>query len=133
MINHITLFVSDLEESTLFYSKALAPLGYKITSKEKDQFDYAAAGFAIEDREGKRDFWITPSKTAKIGNSFSCLAFTASNKQIVDNFYSESIKAGAKDNGAPGYRPEYHAGYYAAFIIDPNGYNIEAVFDENIN
>ena len=56
--------------------------------------------------------------------------FYGINKQVVDNFYKGALNAGAKDNGVPGYRPQYHPGYYAAFVIDPNGFNIEAVWDD---
>jgi len=124
VLNHITLRVSNLEKSKAFYTHTLAPLDYKLfVEKEK------SAGYGIEDSVGKRDFWI---KTGEVGEkkSFSCLAFTASSKEIVEAFHKAGIEAGGVNNGAPGYRPEYHAGYYAAFVLDPDGYNIEAVFDD---
>ncbi len=62
--------------------------------------------------------------------SFSCIAFNATSTQMVDAFYKAALEAGGKDNGAPGYRTQYHPGYYAAFVLDPDGYNIEAVFDD---
>jgi catechol 2,3-dioxygenase-like lactoylglutathione lyase family enzyme len=124
MINHVTLRVSDLQESKEFYSRALAPLGYKMILSDDD-----GAGFAIEDVEGKRDFWIKTGDVPK-HSSFSCLAFTAQSKEAVNNFHATALEAGAKDNGAPGYRKHYYPGYYAAYVIDPNGYNIEAVFDD---
>ncbi|MCR4277693.1 MAG: VOC family protein [Candidatus Berkelbacteria bacterium] len=124
MLNHITLRVNDLEKSKKFFLAALGPLGYKLfVEKEK------SAGFGQADIEGNRDFWI---KEGEVGEtkSFYCLAFTAPNKEGVENFYRAALEAGGVDNGAPGYRPQYHAGYYAAFVLGPDGYNIEAVFDD---
>jgi len=124
MLNHITLRVSDLEKSKAFFLAALTPLGYKIFVNTE-----MSAGFGTTNIEGNRDFWI---KQSVIGNiqSFSCLAFTATSKDEVDEFYNAALKAGGIDNGAPGYRPEYHPGYYAAFVLDPDGYNIEVVWDD---
>ena len=124
MLNHVNLVVGDLEKSKKFFQAALAPLGYKLLVEHPK-----SAGFGQADIEGSRDFWI---KEGLVGDnkSFSCLAFTAPNKETVDYFHKQAIKAGAKDNGPPGYRPNYHAGYYAAYVIDPNGYNIEAIFDD---
>ena len=130
MINHLTLRVSDFERSKEFYSKALKPLGYQYLKKTKDNFHYTTAGYGIVDEEGHRDFWIKKEENYILAHSFSCLAFTATNKEMVDSFFEAAIKAGGKDNGKPGYRPEYHPGYYAAFVLDPDGNNIEAVFDD---
>ncbi len=124
MINHVSLVVSDLEKSKKFFQAALAPLGYKLLAEHPK-----SAGFGQADKEGSRDFWIKEGTVGE-SKSFSCLAFTAQSKEEVDIFYKEAIKAGARDNGTPGYRPKYHVGYYAAYVIDPNGYNIEAVFDD---
>jgi len=124
MLNHITLRVSNLEKSKQFFLAALAPLGYKLfVEKEK------SAGFGQADIEGNRDFWIHEGKVDET-KSFSCLAFTALSKEAVENFYKAALEAGGTDNGAPGYRPQYHLGYYAAFVHDLDGYNIEAVFDD---
>lgn len=126
MLNHITLFVSDIERSKKFYAAALAPLGYRLL-RDKG----ASAGFGQSDTDGARDFWIkqVPETLPEV-KSFSCLAFTATNKEQVDGFHKAALEAGATDNGAPGYRPKYHPGYYAAFIHDPDGYNIEVVWDD---
>ena len=124
MLNHITLRVSDLEKSKKFFLTALAPLSYKLFIEKPN-----SAGFGQADIEGNRDFWIKQAQTNDV-KSFSCLAFTASSKEAVENFYTAALEAGAKDNGAPGYRPQYHPGYYTAFVIDPDGYNIEAVWDD---
>ena len=124
MLNHITLRVSNLKKSKQFFLAALAPFGYKLfVEKEK------SAGFGQADIEGNRDFWIHEGKISEI-KSFSCLAFTASSKEAVENFYKAALEAGGEDNGAPGYRSQYHPGYYAAYILDPDDYNIEAVFDD---
>jgi len=125
MLNHITVRVSDLEKSKEFYSHTLKPLGYKLLlSKE------TSAGYGVEDVEGKRDFWIKQNDARQSVHSFYCLAFTAANKQEVDDFYKAGLEVGGKDNGAPGYRTKYHPGYYAAFVLDPDGHNIEAVYDD---
>lgn len=124
MINHINLKTKKLEESTLFYTAALGALGYKLLHKDNE-----VAGFGQEDVEGKRNFWIKLREYS--GNSsFTCLAFTAKNQEEVQNFYDAAMGAGGIDNGKPGYRPEYHPGYYAAFVLDPDGNNIEAVWDD---
>ena len=125
MLNHITLRVSNLPRSKAFYVAALAPLGYQMYWDTED-----AGGFGAEDRDGMREFWIKEGGIAKEEHSFSCLAFDAPNKDAVDKFYAAALAAGGKDNGAPGGRPEDHPNYYAAFVIDPDGYNIEAVFDK---
>ncbi|HTR19187.1 MAG TPA: VOC family protein [Candidatus Paceibacterota bacterium] len=123
MLNHITLLVSDVEKSWKFYAEALKPLGYKLLRKHADH-----AGFFAQDVTGKRDFWIKLGK--KPGPlSFTCLAFGATNTKAVDEFYKAALAAGGTDNGAPGLRPEYNTKYYAAYVLDPDGYNIEAVVD----
>ena len=124
MIDHVTLRVSDYEKSKEFFSRALKPLGYVLTREFPKDF---SAGFAAD---GRRDLWIKAGSTDQRSHSFSCLAFVARSKQAVNDFYKAALDAGGQDNGAPGYRPEYHPGYYAAFVLDPDGYNIEAVFDE---
>ncbi|MFA6099543.1 MAG: VOC family protein [Patescibacteria group bacterium] len=125
MLNHITVRVSDMQKSKIFYSQILRPLGYKLLAENKK-----TVGFGIEPTEGRHDFWLIPGEGGQQPHSFSCLAFTAGNKQMVDEFYRAGIEAGGKDNGPPGYRKQYHPGYYAAFVLDPDGHNIEAVFDD---
>jgi catechol 2,3-dioxygenase-like lactoylglutathione lyase family enzyme len=115
MIAHTSLAVSDYQKSKTFYRKALAPLGYKNNMEFGD-----AAGF----NDGKNtDFWIAKGPVAP-----THLAFEARSKSEVDEFYQAALAAGAKDNGGPGYRPEYWPGYYAAFVHDLDGHNIEAVW-----
>jgi predicted lactoylglutathione lyase len=115
MIAHTTLPVSDFVKSKAFYMLALAPLGYKNNMEEGE-----AAGF----NDGKNtDFWIVHEDTVVPTH----LAFEANNQQEVEAFYKAALAAGATDNGGPGYR-NYWPGYYAAFVYDLDGHNIEAVW-----
>jgi len=115
MIAHTTLHVSDYTKSKKFYIKALSPLGYT------NNMEYGeAAGF----NDGKNtDFWIASENTIVPTH----LAFEAKSRQEVEAFYTAALDAGATDNGGPGYR-DYWPGYYAAFVYDPDGHNIEAVW-----
>jgi catechol 2,3-dioxygenase-like lactoylglutathione lyase family enzyme len=120
MIAHASLPVRDYKSAKDFYSKVLAPLGYTLT---QPMDEYKVAGF--NDSNSKNtDFWIGEKEQVVAGH----IAFEAKNKQQVDDFYKAALAAGGKDNGAPGYRKEYWPGYYAAFIHDADGHNIEAVF-----
>jgi predicted lactoylglutathione lyase len=115
MIAHTSLPVSDYRKSKSFFVKALAPLGYT------NNMEYGeAAGF----NDGKNtDFWISKEKTVVRTH----VAFEAHSSQEVQAFHQQAIAAGGRDNGSPGYR-EYWPGYYAAFVLDPDGNNIEAVW-----
>lgn len=117
MIHHVTLHVSNYEKAKEFFSKTLKPLGYE---KIMDFPEYKAAGFG---KSGKPDFWIAEKNP--FGNQH--VAISAENQEQIGRFYEAAIKAGAKDNGAPGFRKEYSPDYYAAFILDSDGNNIEAV------
>jgi predicted lactoylglutathione lyase len=115
MIAHTSLCVSDYPKSKAFYVKALGPLGYRNNMEHGK-----AAGF----NDGKNtDFWIHEEKTIVPTH----LAFEVKNREQVDAFHRAAIEAGGKDNGEPGYR-EYSPGYYAAFVCDLDGNNIEAVW-----
>jgi catechol 2,3-dioxygenase-like lactoylglutathione lyase family enzyme len=116
MIDHIALKVSDQERSRRFFQEALAPLGYELLMEH----DISGSGFG---RDGKPDFWI------QLGDPSGPLhvCFSAADRATVDRFHGAALKAGARDNGAPGLRPEYHPNYYGAFVIDPDGNNVEAV------
>lgn len=121
MIDHIGIAVSDYERSKKFYQKALAPLGYKLLMEVQ-----GFAGFGIENSDGPiATFWMHEDKS-KIFSGMH-IAFNATNRKLVDEFYQEAIKANGKDNGKPGVREMYHPTYYGAFVLDPDGYNIEAV------
>ena len=119
MIDHMGIPVSDLERSIAFYTKALAPLGYELIKK----YEGFAAGFGIG---GKPDFWLGKGDV-KQGIH---VAFRASGRANVREFYDAAIAAGGKDNGPPGTRPMYHEHYYGGFVHDPDGHNIEAVCHE---
>lgn len=116
MIAHTTLPVADCERATAFYLKALAPLNYR------KNMDF---GEAVGFNDGKNtDFWIAKRETIAPLH----LAFEAKSRQEVEAFHAAALAAGGKDNGEPGYRPEYWPGYYAAFAYDLDGNNIEAVW-----
>ena len=116
MLEHISVPVTNFSKSKKFYVAALKPLGYKLT------MDYSpeAAGFK---EGGHTSFWIVRKK-GKITTTH--LAFLAKNRKAVQAFHKAALKAGGKDNGGPGLR-DYSAVYYAAFVLDPDGTNIEAV------
>ena len=116
MIDHVTANVSDFARAKSFYEQARAPLGY---SKQME-FE-SAAGFGTG--QGIPDFWIG----SKEGRGATHVAFTAADRGTVDAFHEAALAAGAEDNGAPGVREHYHQNYYAAFVHDPDGNNIEAV------
>jgi catechol 2,3-dioxygenase-like lactoylglutathione lyase family enzyme len=117
MIAHASLPVSDYQKAKKFYTDALLPLGYT------QNMEYGeAAGY----NDGKNtDFWIAKSDAGVVP---SHIAFEAKDAKQVDAFYEAALAAGAKDNGAPGYRTEYWPGYYAAFVHDADGHNVEVVF-----
>ncbi len=116
MLDHVTANVSDPKRAKGFYSQALAPLGYSM----KMEFE-GGAGFGTGG--GMSDFWIgsSPERGA------THVAFGATDRATVDAFYEAAIAAGGKDNGAPGLRPHYHESFYAAYVHDPDGNNVEAV------
>lgn len=123
MIDHTGITVSDFQRSRQFYSQALAPLGYEllmeVSAAETGSHD--AAGFGVPP---KPDFWIA-SGTPNVPPVH--VAFRAASHALVDDFYRAAIAIGGRDNGAPGLRLHYHPNYYAAFVLDPDGHNIEAV------
>ncbi len=115
MIAHTGLAVADYRRSKAFYVKALAPLGYRNNMEHGE-----SGGF----NDGKNtDFWIGASEQVVPSH----IAFEAKSKGEVEAFYAAALAAGAKDNGKPGYR-DYWPGYYAAFVYDPDGHNVEAVW-----
>jgi catechol 2,3-dioxygenase-like lactoylglutathione lyase family enzyme len=122
MLDHIGIGISNFARSRVFYDKALAPLGIglvmEVTAEQTG--DHPAAGFGSE---GKPYFWFG------VGSDIARthVAFTAKTRASVDAFYKAAMAAGAADNGAPGLRPHYHENYYGAFVLDPDGHNIEAV------
>jgi len=122
MIDHLGFPVSDYARSKAFYEQALAPLGYGVIMEvDTNEMGAPAAGFGIG---GNPDFWI--GGEGGVGNPVH-VAIAARDRAAVDEFHKAALAAGGKDNGAPGLRPHYHPNYYAAFVLDPDGHNIEAV------
>lgn len=119
MFDHVSVSVHDLEKSKEFYKKTLAPLGSTLVKEFKE---YEIAGFGPNN---SAQFWILSGKTS---DSFdeTHICFSTKNRAEVRAFYEAAIKAGGKDNGKPGLRPEYHENYYGAFVYDFDGHNIEA-------
>jgi catechol 2,3-dioxygenase-like lactoylglutathione lyase family enzyme len=119
MLDHVTLNVADVEAAKPFYAQALGPLGYELT------MDFVeGAGFSSE---GKADFFLAqrgePSAPVHV-------AFRSRDRKTVDAFYEAALAAGGQDNGPPGIRRVYHEYYYGAYVLDPEGNNIEAVTHE---
>jgi catechol 2,3-dioxygenase-like lactoylglutathione lyase family enzyme len=118
MFDHVKFGVSDFAASKAFFVAALEPLGVAVIGEGPPTYgvELAAKG------EASLVLYQTDENPAHLH-----LAFTAENRQQVDAFYRAALAAGGKDNGAPGVRPQYNASYYAAFVIGPDGHNIEAV------
>ena len=120
MFDHVKFGVSDFAASKVFFLKALEPLGVTVVSE-------GPPAYGIElSRPGDKAslcMFQTKEKPAPLH-----LAFAAESRQQVEAFHRAALEAGGKDNGAPGLRPHYHANYFAAFVIGPDGHNIEAVF-----
>ena len=119
MFDHVKFGVSDYAASKAFFLKALAPLGVAAVAEGAPTY-----GVELSAPEGKDSLCLyqTREKPAPLH-----LAFTAENRRQVEAFYRAAMEAGGKDHGAPGLCPEYHANYYAAFVIGPDGHNIELV------
>jgi catechol 2,3-dioxygenase-like lactoylglutathione lyase family enzyme len=117
-IDHLTLRVHDVQRSRGFYERALAPFGIRIVESSQGPIGFGP--------EGSEDFWITPGEPAAPVH----VAFAAHDRATVEAFHAAAVEAGGTDNGAPGLRTQYHAGYYAAYVLDPDGNNVEAVFHD---
>ena len=116
IIDHIGITVSNTTQSKAFYTACLSSLDIQLLFEVEGWIGYG--------RAGKAEFWFgeqgQPQRSMHI-------AFAAATRQQVDNFYHSALAAGGKDNGAPGIREMYHPDYYGAFVLDPDGHNIEAV------
>lgn len=124
MLDHVGFAVSDLEKSRRFYEAALQPLGLSVLM-EAGPDQTASGGTAIGfGRDGDAFFWIGDNERVGEGTH---IAFTADDRASVDAFHAAALTAGGVDHGAPGPRPQYGPDYYAAFVLDPDGANIEAV------
>ena len=126
IIDHLGFSVSNYDESKTFFSKALAPLGVSLITEVK--------GWAGLGEHGKPEFWFGQGGPARgdpargdPARGQMHVAFAADSREQVRQFYAAALEAGAKDNGAPGIRAHYHPDYYGAFVIGPDGHNIEAV------
>ncbi len=115
MIDHVKLFVSDPAASRVFYEAALEPLGYRVHL----EFPGGVVGLGRD----RPDLWLAPGEPRTVAH----LALRADDRATVDAFHAAALAAGGRDNGAPGPRPQYHPTYYGAFVLDPDGVNLEAV------
>jgi len=123
MLDHIGLRVTDVERARAFYDKALAPLG--VTLVMEVSAEETGAGAHLGYGEGQKPyFWLGEHRRA---TELLHVAFAADTRAKVDAFYKAAMAAGGRDNGPPGLRELYHPSYYGAFVLDPDGHNIEAV------
>jgi catechol 2,3-dioxygenase-like lactoylglutathione lyase family enzyme len=119
VIDHVVLSISDFQKSRRFYAGALAPLGYRVVKEFPGWAGFGAGARA--------DIWIATREPVTASTHVALLCGTRS---LVDAFHEAALKAGGRDNGAPGLRPDYHPDYYGAFVLDPDGNNIEAICHE---
>jgi catechol 2,3-dioxygenase-like lactoylglutathione lyase family enzyme len=119
MIDHISIGVRDVGKTKRFYDAALKPLGYKCLSESEGSLGYGGDAVAL---------WIGSTKDPVAADMKSGLhfCFTAPTRRSVDAFHAAALSSGGRDNGQPGLRADYGPGYYAAFVIDPDGYRLEA-------
>jgi catechol 2,3-dioxygenase-like lactoylglutathione lyase family enzyme len=119
MIDHLSIGVRDVARAKRFYDATLAPLGYKCLSAGEGSLGYGDAVVTL---------WVNAAERPVPADEKSGLhvCFTAPTRRGVDTFHAAALAAGGKDNGKPGLRPDYGASYYAAFVVDPDGYRIEA-------
>lgn len=115
MIDHVGLRVADFAKSKAFYTAALKPVGYTVLM----EFGGNTAGMG----DKAPYFWISEGEPSTAVH----IAFHTEDRKVVHEFYDAAIAAGGRDNGGPGPRPHYHENYYAAFVFDPDGNNIEVV------
>ena len=128
MIDHTGVSVRDLKRSVAFYRAALAPIGYQLLLEFPAEVTGGSdvAGFGAPPQP---DFWVSAGEANQPPLH---VAFRAARRSQVDAFHAAAVAAGGRDNGAPGLRPHYHADYYGAFVLDPDGHNIEVVCHEPI-
>jgi catechol 2,3-dioxygenase-like lactoylglutathione lyase family enzyme len=119
MLNHVSIGVRDIKATKRFYDAALKPLGYTCLSESESSLGYGA---------NSAEFWLNKSTRPVPADENSGLhfCFTAPTQKSVDAFHAAALGKGGKDNGKPGLRADYGEGYYAAFVVDPDGYRLEA-------
>lgn len=123
MLDHVGLAVHDVARSRAFYEQALAPLGYRVLGAIPPE-ETASGGAAVLFGVDEPDFVIADNERPGEGNH---VAFRAESRAQVDAFHAAALAAGGQDNGGPGLRPQYGPNYYAGFVLDPDGFNVEAV------
>ena len=116
MLSHVAVNVTDFEAAKRFYLAALEPLGYRVVYEEPGALAYLADAYGLDFGIGRR---------APVGGTH--VAFECRDREAVDAYYAAAVAAPGRDNGAPGLRPQYDVNYYAAYVLDPDGNNIEAV------
>ena len=116
MLAHVAVNVTDFEAAKSFYLQALEPFGYRVVYEEPGRLAYLADARGLDFGIGRRD---------PVGGAH--VAFHCADRETVDAFHAAAVAAGGRDNGPPGLRPQYDASYYAAYVLDPDGNNIEAV------
>ncbi|ODT72166.1 MAG: glyoxalase [Pelagibacterium sp. SCN 63-23] len=122
MLDHVGILVADWNKAKAFYDAAFAPLGITLLNQVPEEY---TGGFKVGGYgKGHPDFWLTESRDVGPGRHY---AFRTDSRAEVDAFHAAAVANGGQDNGAPGLREHYSANYYAAFVIDPDGNNIEAV------
>jgi catechol 2,3-dioxygenase-like lactoylglutathione lyase family enzyme len=119
VIDHIVVNVRDIQASRRFYDQALAPLGYRLIKEFPGGIGYGLGA--------KADYWMMQRDPV---STEVHVAFHCGTRSLVDAFHAAAVRAGGRDHGAPGVRTRYHADYYGAFVLDPDGHNIEAVCHE---
>jgi catechol 2,3-dioxygenase-like lactoylglutathione lyase family enzyme len=117
VIDHVGLNVRDVAAARAFYERALAPLGYTVGMEYGQHIGFRSP-------QGKPDFWVAQRGEQTTG---AHVAFRVESRDLVDAFHAAALEAGGRDNGPPGPRPRYHEQYYGAFVLDPDGNNVEAV------
>jgi catechol 2,3-dioxygenase-like lactoylglutathione lyase family enzyme len=132
MIDHTGVIASDFPKSKAFYAAALGAIGIAVVKEfpasVTGNTDVAGYGAPKTSTQGlSPEFWLARGEPGSIPVH---IAFRVSSRALVDAFYNAAIAAGGRDNGAPGLRPQYHPNYYGAFVLDPDGHNIEAVCRE---
>lgn len=130
MIDHMSTYATDFLKTKSFYQAAFSALGYKVLAEftASDNQDWPSQRICAFGAGEKAAFWVIEIKENYTPRH---VAFAAASRSAVDEFYKLGLENGGRDNGKPGLRPHYHEDYYGAFVIDPDGNDVEAVCHEN--